>query len=117
MKLQRIPLDRQLQQVKDGIPAHPEFTACAIRTWAGISLNEYFGSAETKRKKLAALIGIPPGEEEGMLYREAAAKVYEMGEQGRWVAAEAAALLLAEPFLRFYRQREGEHGEDTEASA
>ena len=117
MRFQRIPLSQQLKQLQDGIPAHPEFTACAIRAWAGTSLKDYFGSAETERKKLGELIGIPPGEEEGMTYREAAAKVYELGEWGKWADAEAATLLLAESFLRFYRQREGEHGEDTEASA
>lgn len=38
MELQRIPLETQLSRMEDGLPAHPEFIASAIRTWAGTTL-------------------------------------------------------------------------------
>lgn len=107
MRIQRIPLEQQLRQLKEGIPAHPEFIASAIRSWAETPLGDYFASAGWAGEKLATILGIPPGEAEGMPYREAAARVF-----GLWQAqgggeeteeTEEAAVLLAKPFILYAR--------------
>lgn len=107
MRIQRIPLEQQLRQLKEGIPAHPEFAASAIRSWAETPLGAYFAFAGWAGEKLAAILGIPPGEAEGMPYREAAARVF-----GLWQAQgggeeteemEEAAVLLAKPFILYAR--------------
>lgn len=105
MRFKRIPLKQQLGQLKEGIPAHPEFTASAIRSWAETPLEAYFASAGWAGEKLAAILGIPPREAEGMPYREAAARVFKLRQaQGEDAEeAEEAAALLAKPFILYAR--------------
>lgn len=57
MELQRIPLEEQLKRLEDGIPAHPEFDAGAIRAWAGTPLRGWLGPGE-EVGRLAGIMGI-----------------------------------------------------------
>lgn len=91
MELQRVPLEEQLKRLEDGIPAHPEFDAGAIRAWAGTPLRGWLG----------------PGEEVGRLRTQ----------PGGREAADEAAGLLALPFVRCQTERRKTDGEGAEDPA
>lgn len=117
MELQRIPLEMQLHRLKHGVPAHPEFVASAIRTWAGTSLRGWLGPGE-ELGKVAGILGIPPGQAEGMTYREAAARLCRLRAQdGGREAADEAAGLLALPFVRCQQERRACNGKDAQGTA
>lgn len=117
MELQRIPLEEQLKRLEDGIPAHPEFDAGAIQAWAGTPLRGWLGPGE-EVGRLAGIMGIPPGQAEGMPYREAAARLCRLRTQpGGREAADEAAGLLALPFVRCQTERRKTDGEGAEDPA
>lgn len=112
MKLQRIPLENQLEQLKKGIPAHPEFNASAIRSWADTSLGEWFGAERKAIERLSEILRIPGRKAETLPYKDAAALTAELWKNSeRKEDADEALGLLALPFIRYYRERGSGYGE------
>lgn len=109
MELQKIPLQEQLRRAKEGFLIHPEYAACAIRSWADMPIAAYMGGeneeAAKDRAKLRSLLNVTAEQEASMSYRDMAALIGRRKQQGwqKW-GLEEAVRLLAAPAAKSYRK-------------
>lgn len=104
--LERVPLEEQIGRLEKGYPAHPEFTASAIRTWAGTPMSVYMGSFREEQEELAEILGVAEEEISRMPYQEAATRAARIRQGGgRQADADRSIFLLAQPFIRCFKAR------------
>ncbi len=115
MNIQRIPLDRQLTQLRHGNPAHPEYNACAIRHMSATPIILYLRDCAAECVYLMSLLGIPRDQEDRLTYQEAAVYIDKLWEQPetKHLASESIEI-LALPLMDCYEKRKNAYGNSAE---
>ncbi|MBD5548765.1 MAG: hypothetical protein HDQ97_15495 [Lachnospiraceae bacterium] len=100
MRYKKISLEEQLEKAGRR-RIHPEHDACAVRTFAEMSLSDYMKDGTLK---LGMALGIPPEQLEKMTVREAAIMISRRRRPGQGVLPHRQLLrLFAAPMNEAYR--------------
>lgn len=109
MLIQKRPLSQQLNNLKTGCMAHPEYVHSAIQTMAETPLRIYLNNFDESRIRLSRLLQLTPQEEQTLTYRDTARRIAILRKTWPDIAA-AAAEILAAPLRKCYQERKDAYG-------
>lgn len=105
-QVNKIPLAKRLERLREGHAGDPAYITSAIYTLANIPIREYLRAYPDDFHNLKQLLGVTEDELERMVFRDVAKDTYKVGcRPGTKWRMIGAMEVLAKPLADYYAKR------------